>query len=131
MTSGTAGRIGFAVLCTGQTRDMDAEDTIDSATVVVTPCADGPLLIRGAFTLVAQDGTVIDPGRATVALCRCGKSAVKPFCDGTHKLVGFRAASRREASGRLRLGHGRRGAVATSARTASDRAGARRSAGPG
>ena len=52
---------------------------------------DGPLLVRGDFELRAQDGTPIDPGRATVALCRCGKSGLKPFCDGTHKLVGFSA----------------------------------------
>ena len=50
--------------------------------------ADG---IRGDFVLQGQDGTPIDPERATVALCRCGKSGRKPFCDGTHKLVGFTA----------------------------------------
>ncbi|GAA0380628.1 hypothetical protein GCM10009530_34200 [Microbispora corallina] len=61
--------------------------------VTVTPCEDGPLLLRGPFTLVTQDGRTIDPGRATVALCRCGRSGTKPFCDGSHKLVGFRAAS--------------------------------------
>jgi CDGSH-type Zn-finger protein len=36
---------------------------------------------------------VIEPGRRTVALCRCGRSAIKPFCDGTHKVVRFRAPS--------------------------------------
>ncbi|MFI5956681.1 CDGSH iron-sulfur domain-containing protein [Cryptosporangium sp. NPDC051539] len=51
---------------------------------------DGPLLIRGDFRLRDQDGGEIDPERATVALCRCGKSGRKPFCDGTHKLVGFK-----------------------------------------
>jgi CDGSH-type Zn-finger protein len=59
----------------------------------VTPCEDGPLLLRGDFTLMTQDGEVIDPGRRTVALCRCGRSAIKPFCDGTHKVVGFQAPS--------------------------------------
>ncbi|WP_433603945.1 CDGSH iron-sulfur domain-containing protein [Dactylosporangium sp. CA-139114] len=59
----------------------------------VTPCEDGPLLLRGTFTLTTQDGEVIDPGRRTVALCRCGRSAIKPFCDGTHKVVGFHAPS--------------------------------------
>jgi len=66
----------------------------DGATVV--PCEDGPLLLRGNFTLRTPEGDVIDPGRTTVALCRCGKSAIKPFCDGTHKAIGFRAASARE-----------------------------------
>lgn len=60
---------------------------------VVTPYEDGPLLLRGQFTLVTQDGRPIAPGRRTVALCRCGKSARKPLCDGTHKVIGFRAPS--------------------------------------
>ncbi|MFC4999494.1 CDGSH iron-sulfur domain-containing protein [Dactylosporangium cerinum] len=59
----------------------------------VTVCEDGPLLLRGPFTLRTQDGAVVDPGRATVALCRCGRSAIKPFCDGTHKAIGFQAPS--------------------------------------
>ena len=62
-------------------------------TVTVTLCEDGPLLVRGAFTLITQDGAVVDPGRATVALCRCGRSSSKPFCDGSHKPAGFRCAS--------------------------------------
>jgi CDGSH-type Zn-finger protein len=62
---------------------------------VVVPYENGPLILRGRFVLQTPDGEVIDPGRATVALCRCGRSAVKPFCDGTHKAIGFRAASGR------------------------------------
>jgi CDGSH-type Zn-finger protein len=58
----------------------------------------GPLLLRGNFTLRTPDGEVIDPGRTTVALCRCGKSATKPFCDGTHKAISFRAAAGRETA---------------------------------
>ncbi|GIF53787.1 CDGSH-type Zn-finger protein [Asanoa ferruginea] len=60
----------------------------------VTPYEDGPLLIRGDFAILTPDGERIEPGRGTVALCRCGKSASKPFCDGSHKLVGFRAPTR-------------------------------------
>jgi CDGSH-type Zn-finger protein len=47
-------------------------------------------LVRGDFELLDADGQPIDPGRRTVALCRCGMSALKPFCDGTHKATGFR-----------------------------------------
>ena len=61
--------------------------------VVITPYRDGPLLVRGPFTLRDQDGNTIDVGRETVALCRCGRSRIRPFCDGTHKLVRFRAPS--------------------------------------
>ncbi|MBP3976336.1 CDGSH iron-sulfur domain-containing protein [Microbacterium sp. BLY] len=58
--------------------------------VTVTAYPDGPLLVRGEIQLQAGDGTIIDPRRRTVALCRCGLSALKPFCDGTHKAAGFR-----------------------------------------
>ncbi|PZG06556.1 hypothetical protein C1J01_42320 [Nonomuraea aridisoli] len=61
--------------------------------VMVTPCEDGPLLVRGPFELVTQDGERIERGRSTVALCRCGGSSTKPFCDGSHKALGFRAPS--------------------------------------
>jgi CDGSH-type Zn-finger protein len=71
-----------------------AEDEEQGATVV--PYENGPLLVRGNFTLRTPDGELIAPGRSTVALCRCGKSAIKPFCDGTHKAIGFRAGAGRE-----------------------------------
>lgn len=54
--------------------------------VTITLCPDGPLLVRGPFELRDQDGMPIDSHRHTVALCRCGMSAIKPWCDGTHKL---------------------------------------------
>jgi CDGSH-type Zn-finger protein len=76
-----------------------------AAPVRVTPYRDGPYLLRGPFELVDQDGNVIETGRRTVALCRCGRSRTRPFCDGTHKLIGFVAPSapegaRSERSGR-------------------------------
>ncbi|MBM7470631.1 CDGSH iron-sulfur domain-containing protein [Subtercola frigoramans] len=51
---------------------------------------DGPLLVRGDVDIVDQSGAPIERTRATVALCRCGVSSIKPFCDGTHKAVNFR-----------------------------------------
>ena len=57
----------------------------------ITPYPDGPLIVRGDFEIVSTDGTVVPNGRKTVALCRCGVSSIKPFCDGTHKLVKFRS----------------------------------------
>jgi CDGSH-type Zn-finger protein len=65
-------------------------------TSTITPYEDGPLIIRGDFEILTPDGTPIEPGRATVALCRCGKSAIKPFCDGTHKAINFRAGTTRD-----------------------------------
>ncbi len=77
----------------GHSSGMDA---YDSPAARIVPYEDGPLIVRGDFVLETPDGERIDPGRRTVALCRCGKSAVKPFCDGTHKAVNFRAGSQRE-----------------------------------
>jgi CDGSH-type Zn-finger protein len=59
--------------------------------VVVTPYPDGPLLVRGDVDILGPDGTPLPRRRRTVALCRCGLSALKPFCDGSHKPAGFRA----------------------------------------
>ena len=59
----------------------------------ITPYRDGPLLVRGPFTLVDQDGAEIEVQQRTIALCRCGRSRRKPFCDGTHKLAGWKADS--------------------------------------
>jgi CDGSH-type Zn-finger protein len=60
------------------------------ARTVVTACPDGPLLVRGTVELVTPDGLPIPQHRRVIALCRCGKSGITPFCDGTHKLIGFR-----------------------------------------
>jgi CDGSH-type Zn-finger protein len=70
-----------------------AEPAVPDDGATITPYRDGPLIVRGNFRLVDQDGGEIDPGRATIALCRCGKSAIKPFCDGSHKRSGFSAPS--------------------------------------
>jgi CDGSH-type Zn-finger protein len=64
--------------------------------VVITPYRDGPLLVRGPVRMVDQDGAEIAVERETIALCRCGRSRLRPFCDGTHKLVRFSAPSRPE-----------------------------------
>ncbi|MDQ4072538.1 MAG: CDGSH iron-sulfur domain-containing protein [Actinomycetota bacterium] len=47
--------------------------------------------MRGPFRLQDMYGREIEVERDTVALCRCGRSRMRPFCDGSHKLVRFRA----------------------------------------
>ena len=59
----------------------------------ITPYRNGPYLIRGPFALTDQDGNRIEVSRPVVALCRCGRSQNRPFCDGTHKAIGFQADS--------------------------------------
>jgi CDGSH-type Zn-finger protein len=68
----------------------DDEDWIGVGEPEIVACPDGPLLLRGAFRLTDGDGRAIDTHRRTVALCRCGASDLKPFCDGSHKLTRFR-----------------------------------------
>ncbi len=66
---------------------------MEQAPTKITPYRNGPYLVRGPFVIVDQDGNEIEVRREIVALCRCGRSQTRPFCDGTHKAAGFRAAS--------------------------------------
>jgi CDGSH-type Zn-finger protein len=68
-------------------------ETADPAATRITPYRNGPYLVRGPFVIVDQDGNEIEVKRPVVALCRCGRSQIRPFCDGTHKAIGFRADS--------------------------------------
>ena len=63
----------------------------DRPSARITPYPNGPYLLRGDFDLVDQEGRPIGAGRRVVALCRCGRSQIRPFCDGTHKQIGFQA----------------------------------------
>ena len=62
--------------------------------VRITAYRDGPLLVRGPVVLRDETGAQLDPGRSPMALCRCGKSRLRPFCDGQHKVAGFSAPCR-------------------------------------
>jgi CDGSH-type Zn-finger protein/truncated hemoglobin YjbI/ferredoxin len=57
----------------------------------IEPAPDGPYLVVNAENLRSWLGEAL-PTRPTMALCRCGSSAMKPFCDGTHATIGFTAA---------------------------------------
>jgi CDGSH-type Zn-finger protein len=61
------------------------------ADVTVQTLKNGPLLVKGPVELRDAEGKPVPPKDATgtVALCRCGQSKVKPFCDGSHKAAGF------------------------------------------
>lgn len=56
----------------------------------------GPLLVEGSFQLVDGEGNALPlaTDKPAFALCRCGVSENKPFCDGKHKECGFESAIR-------------------------------------
>ncbi len=58
--------------------------------VIITPKNDGPYYVKGAFKIVTEGGREIAFDGDETWLCRCGQSANKPFCDGSHKKVGFK-----------------------------------------
>jgi CDGSH-type Zn-finger protein len=57
----------------------------------VVLCAGGPMLLRGDHLVEDADGQVHRTTRPVSAVCRCGKSAMQPWCDGTHKLIPARS----------------------------------------
>lgn len=58
----------------------------------------GPYKVTGPVTLVDADGNRWATGDATIALCRCGRSATKPFCDRAHRDSGWEDCSRAPAA---------------------------------
>ena len=61
------------------------------AKITVRP--NGPYLVQGEFEVRDAAGNVIPVQGGVAALCRCGGSANKPFCDSTHARIGFDAPS--------------------------------------
>ena len=62
---------------------------------VIRALENGPYVIQGAVRLLDADGNVWDiADKPSISLCRCGGSENKPFCDGTHKEIGFDAKER-------------------------------------
>ena len=59
----------------------------------ITPTDNGPYLVQGNATLIDADGNAYQVDE-TIALCRCGLSATKPFCDGSHEKTYFHAVNR-------------------------------------
>jgi CDGSH-type Zn-finger protein len=60
----------------------------------ITPRPNGPYLVKGPITLMDADGKAFTLTSDTIALCRCGQSSNKPFCDGTHGRVGFQSVEK-------------------------------------
>ena len=61
--------------------------------ITVEIIKNGPYIVNGRVELKDADGNVYSP-KDRIALCRCGASTTKPFCDGTHSKIGFQAAEK-------------------------------------
>jgi len=61
--------------------------------VTVRPTKNGPLIVEGPVDLFDTEGNPIKLDKTRIALCRCGASSNKPFCDGTHSQIGFQAGA--------------------------------------
>lgn len=66
------------------------------ADVTIRMRPNGPILVEGPFKLIDSAGNefVLDAAKPAYALCRCGQSARRPFCDGAHKACGFASDER-------------------------------------
>ena len=78
------GALHYRRLDGGREEQQPAETTVE-------PRPNGPLFVRGAVRIVDPDGHLIRED-TRVALCRCGASENKPFCDGSHLRIGFTTA---------------------------------------
>jgi CDGSH-type Zn-finger protein len=63
------------------------------AQVTIETIKNGPYIVTGEVELIDADGNKY-PVEKRMALCRCGASTEKPFCDGTHSKIGFQAAQK-------------------------------------
>jgi CDGSH-type Zn-finger protein len=69
--------------------------------ITIKVSQNGPYLVDGdAVTLVDWNGAAYPLRKRPFALCRCGASTTKPFCDGTHSRTGFKAAEAAVAGSR-------------------------------
>ncbi|HKU17505.1 MAG TPA: ferritin-like domain-containing protein [Steroidobacteraceae bacterium] len=90
LCDGSHNEIKFDASGEPPTRDADMLAQRDGV-LAIDPEPNGPLAVRGNLEIISGTGRVV--ARVTGArLCRCGGSASKPFCDGTHAKIGFRSS---------------------------------------
>jgi len=82
---------GIAFAATGEPAMQESPALAErDGPLAVRPLLNGPLMVKGALEIVSGTGRTVTRG-AEAFLCRCGGSSKKPFCDGTHKRIGFTA----------------------------------------
>ena len=101
----TASGISSFLFYANQTINL-MEDRQSEPRITIDIMENGPLIVKGLKELKAPDGSTIET-KESVALCRCGESANKPYCDGSHKRNGF--SGTRESERSLRASRAYRG----------------------
>ena len=89
----TAGRAQLAAMAAhcpsgALTLTLEGADVEPALPTQIFLVPDGPLLVTGGIKVERSDGVALEP-RKRVTVCRCGASANKPLCDGSHAKVGF------------------------------------------
>ncbi|MBC7085429.1 MAG: CDGSH iron-sulfur domain-containing protein [Methanomethylovorans sp.] len=65
-----------------------AEKTVSHKKPLIEITKNGPYIVKNIEYLISAEGTAL-PIQPVMALCRCGGSSNKPFCDGTHNMINF------------------------------------------
>ncbi|MDW6022698.1 CDGSH iron-sulfur domain-containing protein [Mesorhizobium sp. BAC0120] len=81
---------GFVATGEPASKETELKITDLVGAVEVQPVRNGPLMVTGKLEVESGTGRCVDRAEKTW-FCRCGHSSKKPFCDGTHKAVGFQA----------------------------------------
>jgi len=66
------------------------EQKSDTMSTTIEPMKNGPVIVKGKLSLKSEGGEE-SLGQQMIALCRCGASSKKPYCDGSHSKINFEA----------------------------------------
>lgn len=77
-------------------KDISKNEKVEDKEISAVPqseikiMADGPMVVKGEFEIIGHDGSPMKKMKI-MSFCRCGQSLNMPFCDGTHRKIGFQA----------------------------------------
>ncbi|NBC66554.1 MAG: hypothetical protein GVY07_12990 [Bacteroidetes bacterium] len=83
-------KLDWSAPTSANTSNMEELDEEGQDKLLIKLMKNGPVLLEGTYTLESQEIGELTSSKG-IALCRCGASSNKPFCDGTHKKIGFKA----------------------------------------